>query len=79
MKVLIVSQMFYPESFQVNELATTLVEQGHEVLVVTGKPNYPKGDFFSGYGFLFPIFENYKGVSIFRVPLIPRKKGKFYQ
>nr|WP_321540948.1 glycosyltransferase family 4 protein [Halopseudomonas pelagia] len=53
-----------------------LVKQGHEVLVVTGKPNYPDGQIFSGYqagGVQHDLFEG--GVELLRVPLWPRGKG----
>ena len=41
MKITIVSQYFYPEEFKVNDLAEEWVKRGHEVTVLTGKPNYP--------------------------------------
>lgn len=44
--------------------------------VLTGKPNYPVGSFFEGYGFLRPVREDYGGVRVFRVPLVPRKEGR---
>ena len=49
MKILIVSQYFYPEQFQINEIALELVKRGNEVTVLCGMPNYPKGRFFEGY------------------------------
>lgn len=49
MKVLIISQYYYPEQFQINEIAPELVRRGHEVTVVCGLPNYPKGEIFEGY------------------------------
>lgn len=78
MKILIVSQMFYPESFQINDLALSLVAQGYDVTVLTGQPNYPEGKFYKGYGFFGPFKENYFGVKIIRVPLVPRYKSRFY-
>lgn len=75
MKVLIVSQYFWPENFRVNDLASGLVERGHEVTVLTGIPNYPEGKFFSGYGF-FNRSEVYQGIRIIRVPLLPRGNGR---
>lgn len=72
MKVLIVSQYFWPENFRINDLAAGLVERGYEVTVLTGIPNYPDGKFFSGYGFFKNLREVFKGVKIIRVPLIPR-------
>lgn len=49
MKILVVSQYYYPEQFQINEIALELVRRGHEVTVVCGLPNYPKGEIFEGY------------------------------
>ena len=75
MKVLIVSQYFWPENFRINDLARGLVERGHEVTVLTGIPNYPEGKIFQGYG-IFNRQENFQGVKVIRVPLIPRGNGK---
>lgn len=75
MRVLIVSQYFYPEEFKINDLAEELVKRGHEVTVLTGKPNYPKGEFFEGYRFWGTQEENYKGAKVVRVPLIRRRSG----
>jgi len=74
MKILIVSQYFWPEEFRINDLAVDLVKRGH-VVVLTGKPNYPKGKIYEGYGFLSHTKDSYHGVEIFRVPLIPRGSG----
>lgn len=75
MKILIVSQYFWPETFRINDLAEGLIERGHEVTVLTGIPNYPDGEFFKGYGFFKQLRQNYKGIKILRVPLIPRGNG----
>ena len=50
MKILIISQYYFPEQFQINEIAPELVRRGNEVTVVCGLPNYPKGEIFEGYG-----------------------------
>lgn len=76
MKLLILSQYFWPEEFRINDLAEELLKRGHDVTVLTGKPNYPGGKIFKGYKFWGIKKENYKGVNIIRVPLIPRKDGK---
>ena len=49
MKILILSQYFWPENFTINQLAITLKKQGNEVVVATGKPNYPDGNIYNGY------------------------------
>ncbi len=79
MRILIVTQYFWPESFRINDLCLALKERGHDVAVLTGKPNYPKGTFSNGYGFLNKRTELWNGIKIFRAPLIPRGKGKGIQ
>lgn len=74
MHILIVSQYFWPENFRINDLALGLLERGHQVTVLTGVPNYPDGSFFDGYGY-FNKQQDYHGVKIVRVPLLPRGKG----
>ena len=76
MRILIVSQYFWPESFLVNDLAVGLCERGHRVSVLTGIPNYPEGRFFPGYGSFKNRNQNYKGVTVSRVPLVPRGRAK---
>lgn len=75
MRILIVSQYFWPEEFRINDLALGLLERGHDVTVYTGKPNYPGGRFFPGYGFFGRVRENYRGVRVLRAPLVPRGAG----
>lgn len=76
MHVLIVTQYFWPEDFRVNDLALGLKERGHRVTVLTGKPNYPGGAFFPGYSFFARAREDYHGVAVRRVPLLPRGTSK---
>ena len=49
MRLLIVSQYFWPENFRINEIAQDLAARGHDVTVLTGKPNYPSGEIFADY------------------------------
>jgi colanic acid biosynthesis glycosyl transferase WcaI len=75
MRVLIVSQYFWPENFRVNDLSVELVKRGHVVTVLTGLPNYPDGEIFEDFRKAPANFANLQGVEIVRVPLLPRKKG----
>lgn len=76
MKILVLSQYFWPESFIINDIVRTLDEQGHEVVVATGKPNYPDGDIFEGYQARGTQRERYLDrVDVVRVPLWPRGAG----
>lgn len=70
MKILIISQYYYPEQFQINEIAPELVRRGHEVTVVCGIPNYPKGEIFEGYEDRFE--EEINGVKVIRCKNVPR-------
>ena len=60
MKILLVSQYFWPETFRVNDLAQELVLRGNKVTVLTGKPNYPQGAIYKGYSFWGYKKEYYK-------------------
>ncbi len=75
MKILIVSQYFWPEEFRINDLAAGLMQRGHSVTVLTGKPNYPDGRVFAGHSPFRPCRGRHEGVDICRVPLLPRGNG----
>lgn len=70
--ILVISQYFYPETFRINDMAEEWVKRGYKVTVLTGIPNYPKGKFFQGYDYHHRRRENWHGMEIIRIPLIPR-------
>lgn len=72
MRILIVSQYFWPESFRINDLVKTLLEKDVEIDVLTGKPNYPEGNIYKGYRALGCQIEEWKGATLYRLPLMPR-------
>ena len=76
MKILVLSQYFWPETFIINDIVRTLTEQGHKVTVATGKPNYPDGKVFDGYRAWGNQREYYLNqVEVLRLPLWPRGRG----
>lgn len=75
MRILVVSQYFWPENFRINDLVAGLTDRGHQVTVLTGQPNYPKGRFFDGYGWLKRTREAFHGAEVIRIPLLPRGSG----
>ncbi len=75
MKILVVSQYFYPESFRVNSFCMELHRRGHDVTVLTGYPQYPYGKIYDGYGFKIPYKKEWNGIRIVRVKTQPRKPG----
>lgn len=74
MKLLIVSQYFWPETFGINALVDLLAEQEIEVTVLTGKPNYPDGKVFQGYTAFGTMREDYGHAEVIRLPIVPRGK-----
>lgn len=72
MRVLIVSQYFWPETFGINALVRSLQKRGMHITVLTGKPNYPEGRIFEGHSAWGVHCEDYLGVEVIRLPLFPR-------
>lgn len=75
MRILLVTQYFYPENFKSNDIAFELVKRGHHVDALVGIPNYPEGKYFKGYGLFKKRHEMVNGVSIYRAFQTPRGKG----
>lgn len=72
MKILVVCQHFYPEQFRINDICYELVKKGHDVTVLTGLPNYPKGKILKEYKFFKNRKQIINGVKIKRSFLIGR-------
>lgn len=75
MKILLVTQYFYPENFKSNDIAFELAKRGHEVDALVGIPNYPEGKYYKGYGLFKKRLEVVNGVHIYRAFQTPRGKG----
>ncbi len=75
MRILVVSQYFWPENFRINDLVKEWVQRGHEVTVLTGRPNYPGGEIFPEYLQNPGNFVRFGGVQIHRVPMLARASG----
>lgn len=76
MRVLVLSQHYWPETFRINEVVESLQHTGCTVSVLTGQPNYPDGTIFPGYrAMAFGSQRHDSGYTIYRVPLAPRGKG----
>ena len=76
MKILLLTQYFWPENFRVNELALELNKNGHKVTVLTGRPNYPSGKILNDFTLNKKKYSELNGIKIHRIPLRPRKTGK---
>jgi colanic acid biosynthesis glycosyl transferase WcaI len=75
MRVLVVTQYFWPENFRINDLVAELVRRGHDVTVVTGVPNYPTGIVYPDYLAEKSRFNVFCGAAVIRVPIVPRGRG----
>lgn len=72
MRIIMISQWYPPETeTRIHMLASSLVELGHKVVVITGFPNYPTGKIFPGYSLKWRQWELIDGVRVLRVPLYP--------
>lgn len=76
MRILILSQYFWPENFRINDLVTELAQRGHKITVLTGLPNYPGGDIFPEFRTRPQNFMNFSGAEVLRVPLVRRGSSK---
>lgn len=79
MKILVVCQYYYPEPFKINEICEEFVKRGNKVTVITGLPNYPKGEIYKGYRFFKRRNENINGVDVIRTFEIGRRKGIIFR
>lgn len=75
MRILVISQYFWPEAFRINDLTAELVSRGHEVTVLTGWPNYPDGVVYPEFRAEPAAFARHHGAQVLRIPLLPRGKG----
>lgn len=75
LRLLIVSQYFWPEMFRVNDLVSELIARGHSVTILTGKPNYPDGKVFPAFRADPSAFDRFEGARVYRVPMLARGSG----
>ncbi len=75
MKILIVSQYFWPEYFRVNDLVLELKKKNVEIEILTSYPNYPSGKIFEEFKKNPNQYSQFEGCKIYRVPQITRGKG----
>lgn len=76
MRILVVSQYFWPESFRINDLVAELSARGHEITVLTGLPNYPEGEVYPEFRADPARFARYQGARVVRVPMLSRGRSR---
>lgn len=76
LKILVVSQYFWPEQFLINELVDSLSSEGHDIEVLTAEPNYPSGKIYSDYINNKDKYSQFGNVKVHRCKVIPRGRTK---
>lgn len=79
MKILIVTQYYWPENSRVTDIAESLHKEGNEVTVLTGLPNYPQGYIYEGYKKGENRIQEHNGVHIVRAKLIERRHDTLHR
>ena len=79
MKILIVSQHFFPDNFRINEIAAELKKRGNEVTVITSLPDYATGRVPKNCRGLKNSKIQYEGVSVIRTFSVSRRKGVLFR
>ena len=72
-RILVVTQHFWPENFRINDMVQGFLQDGLEVDVLCGLPNYPKGEWFDGYSEKGPWSEYFGSARVFRARELPRR------
>lgn len=75
MRILVVTQYFWPENFRINDLVSEFCRRNHDVTVLTGYPNYPFGEVLSEFKLNPRAFDKFQGSNVIRVPVISRGRG----
>ena len=79
MKILVVCQHYWPEPYPLQDVCEEMARRGHDVKVITGVPNYPRG-------YIYPEYRRGKnrkqeigGVRIRRTFTIGRRNNLFFR
>ncbi len=79
LRILVVTECFYPDIYAVNDIVAKLVERGHEVTVLTGLPDYTTTKIPKEYRHGKNRHQNYKGADVYRVQTIARHHGPIWR
>jgi hypothetical protein len=72
LKILIVTQYFWPEEFRINDIVKYLLEKGHQVDLITGTPGYPDNKVYENFIKNKKKYSNFFGANIIRLPIFKR-------
>jgi glycosyltransferase involved in cell wall biosynthesis len=78
-KTLIITEVFYPESFVINDLVLHWKSIGKEIEVLSRVPSYPIGTAYKGYKnhlFQKSVFNK---INIYRIPFVPGYQNNLFK
>lgn len=79
MKILLVTQYYWPENSRITDIAESLQKENNDVTVLTGLPNYPQGYIYEGYRNGKNRIQEHNKVQIIRAKLIERRHDVFHR
>ncbi len=79
LRILVVTECFWPDIYAVNDIVEKLVQRGHEVTVLTGLPDYTTTKIPKEYRHWKNRHQNYKGADVYRVQTIARHHGPIWR
>ena len=79
MKILVISEVFYPENFLINDLVKEWKQQGFAVDIISQYPSYPESYVYPGYSNNGYRIEDWEGSKIYRFPFIEGYKTNVYK
>ncbi len=79
MKILVVTECFWPDIYAVNDIVEKLVSRGHAVTVLTGLPDYTTSLIPLEYKHGRNRHQDYKGADVYRVPTVARRHGPIWR
>ena len=77
--IFLILRRYWPENFRITDIAESLVSFGHDVTVLCGLPNYPKGYIYDEYKNGKNRIQEHNGVKIIRAKEIGRRKGPLFR
>lgn len=69
-KILIVSEVFYPEEFNINDLALLWKKNNYDINVLTMVPSYPDSNIADGYKNKLYQKDEWRGITIHRIKTV---------
>lgn len=69
-KYLIITEVFHPEDFLINDLAVEWIKNGFDIEVLTRTPSYPSGKVFPGFKNKIYQVNHFGKIKIHRLPVV---------